>query len=399
MLKIKLKYSDEERIILLVLASLSYNMITLFINTIVNFILPNTPLDTLFCMGVYACIIIFALQPIIRRLKISDVIVFLAIILIFLLNYFLLPDTRIYISTNAFRFFSKALPFYFIGRCVRDYELFIKWASKLSRVMIPLGLVFYIITNVFSVAIPDDNMSFSYYYLPFILIEVYQLFNRFSKLDLILFCMSLLVILLSGTRGPILCLLVYVIIYIYLLEKKRSLKLLGITISGVFALFVMFGGITDLLILFNEQLNKVGWNSRIIESIINNELFNGSGRNLIYEKVLRAIRDNPVIGYGLYGDRIFLNGSYSHNIILELTVSFGFVGIISAITIILKPLIKMCNKNYDLFYRLALLLFFCTSVVKLMISGTLMNDAHLFLLLGILFQNRKGLEIDIESTI
>ena len=65
--------------------------------------------------------------------------------------------------------------------------------------------------------------------------------------------------------------------------------------------------------------------NRIIEKILSAEFLEGSGRNMVHEKVLSAISEKPVLGYGFLGDSGFQNGGYPHNLFLELWVQFGVV--------------------------------------------------------------------------
>ena len=72
----------DRNIALLVAATLSYNIITLAVNLIMGIFLPNTPIDTVLCLGVYAYFLIRALPALFARATSKDVIFILVFALL-----------------------------------------------------------------------------------------------------------------------------------------------------------------------------------------------------------------------------------------------------------------------------------------------------------------------------
>ena len=72
----------------------------------------------------------------------------------------------------------------------------------------------------------------------------------------------------------------------------------------------------------------------ILEGSITDE----NGREIIWQTVIAAIKKGNILGYGVYGDRPFVFPvhyvGYSHNLFLELIVSFGAVGVLIILWII-----------------------------------------------------------------
>ena len=69
-----------------------------------------------------------------------------------------------------------------------------------------------------------------------------------------------------------------------------------------------------------------------------------NGRDRIWNAVIDAIRSGGPFGYGMFGDRPFVAplhiAGYSHNLILELLVSFGVFGVV-IVAYIIKDAVKM----------------------------------------------------------
>ncbi|NLC26517.1 MAG: polysaccharide deacetylase family protein [Fastidiosipila sp.] len=70
-------------------------------------------------------------------------------------------------------------------------------------------------------------------------------------------------------------------------------------------------------------------NSRNLQLLLSKNFLNDGGRGKLYGMVIRALRESPIFGLGLFGDRPVVNQKfvwgYSHNIILELMVDFGII--------------------------------------------------------------------------
>lgn len=107
-----------------------------------------------------------------------------------------------------------------------------------------------------------------------------------------------------------------------------------------------------------------------------------SGRDSIYGTVLIGIGKNFFTGIGLMNDRNLLGGLYTHNLILEILLSFGvfFGGVIllAIFYLIFKAYQK--TKNTDLFPYMCI--FFSCTIVKLMISGSFIAEPLLYMFFG-----------------
>lgn len=380
--------SDDKKIALLFFAILSFNIFTLLINTLFNFFLPGTPLDTAFCLAILGCILLNALPAILRRLKSAEVLVALLAVLLFLLNYLIIPKTRGYVSANIVGFFLRIFPLYFLGRCITNYGETMRILNKFSIYAILAGAIYYLITNIFELAVSSDNMSFAYYYLPFVLVEIYQIFLKKSWINVVFSILGTSILLVCGTRGPFLCIGVFLLLFCLFLLKNVKIKILMVLFSLLIVLASIFGVITSMLSWLNSWMKSIGWESRILDKVISEDLSDLSGREDIYEKVYAFIQEH-YLGYGLYADRLPLNGSYSHNFILEFTAFFGPLGFLLSIYLLVVTLAKICFEKIDGEYKVLLLLIFCCSIVKLFVSSSIISEPMFYLLLGLLFRKKS----------
>ena len=128
---------------------------------------------------------------------------------------------------------------------------------------------------------------------------------------------------------------------------------------------------------------------RSINKLLSGKFFVSEGRDVLKDTVMEGILKKPLLGYGIAGDRTLI-GIYVHNIVLELLVSYGIpVGI--CLTGVIGFLIwrGYCRADTDQGKNLILLLA-CAVMIKLMMSGTYLQEELFFLLLGACVGQMRG---------
>nr|WP_321305808.1 O-antigen ligase family protein [uncultured Sphaerochaeta sp.] len=223
----------------------------------------------------------------------------------------------------------------------------------------------------------DDYMEFGYSMTLWCCFCIQAIFTDKeikNKKYLVLICyLSCAAAILFGNRGVILVLLVF---YIYAFQKYHSKR---ITLkTGI--LFLLFGIIIFMFIIFKEDINiyiarKI--NSRTYQLLISQEISNLSGRTNIWLEGWNAVKAKPLFGNGIGYDRVII-GTYVHNILIELLVDFGFlIGFpifISIIVIGVQILFFSSKKDWVLLFAP----FYISSIVQLMISGSLYQNSSFF---------------------
>ena len=202
-------------------------------------------------------------------------------------------------------------------------------------------LILCIILNI-----KNDNRGvmnfFSYKYDPnymcssFLLVFFFQIkslftqTNKFKYFNVIIIILYIFLCLLCGSRGITIATLIGTILYIILYFLKRNKKHLKINIKKV----LMFGFITILVIIIFKNIIPENTLERF--EIKNMESF--GGRSGIWLKAMQTFLSAPLInkliGYGtgsFIGVVQYFNyGAYlsSHNIIINLLIETGIIGIV-----------------------------------------------------------------------
>jgi surface polysaccharide O-acyltransferase-like enzyme len=394
--KTAIKKNDDIRIAWLVAALWSYSIITLLINTIVNFVFPNTPLDTLLCYGIVMIFVLLAIKPIVKRLKIKDIMFLLIILFMFFLSILFYPDNFDNIIDIFPRFFLSVFPYYFLGRAIRDFEILNRYLSMVSKYVISAAVVYYLITLFSAGAIVSDNMSFSYFLLPSVLFMLFVTLEDSYFKNWIFSALGIIVTIMAGTRGPLVCILAFCILYFLLNYNnfKTLLKYIPLFALGVFV--TLSNIFTEWLTAFNVTMLNYGINLRIIQKFLLNDLLNSSGRDILQEMIINGIKKQPLQGYGLMGDRNVaygfadgMGGSYAHNILLELLCQYGVILgsilILLIFTVVLGALIAENNRQNK--HMIAILI--SLGLIKLFMSGSYLLEPYFFLLLGISVNSLK----------
>lgn len=218
------------------------------------------------------------------------------------------------------------------------------------------------------------NMTFSYGCLFTMLVLFYQK----KTLPLIVSLIVLLIVVAIGSRGAALIFVGYIVADLFLQRSKfRWMLLIGCVV------------ITFLVPLFSDFLDSIGITSRTLMRIGDGELMYSSGREELYPVFLNLMNENPILGIGLYGDRLYSDGTYCHNLFLELCLDFGIpigtIIIISGFIIIVRSYLRC---DYDM--RRLLLLFVFYGICPLLASNSYLVDNYLAVLVGIIVLIKKN---------
>ena len=195
-----------------------------------------------------------------------------------------------------------------------------------------------------------------------------------------------LIVLALGARGPLLCLAAFV--FLKLIQPKNSLKLgailgyLALIIAGI----TMVALFEEVLLLINDYLLRFGIKSRSISLFLRPDV-HLSGRDKLYEIVIEALLENPLVGLGLLGDRVLIN-TYVHNFFIEIFSHFGivigFLLLISLLFILLKNIVTRNKIKYDM-----LAIWTGLGLMPLMVSSSYLINLNFWVLLGLLMSARK----------
>lgn len=375
----KIKSTDDQRIGFVVAIVFFGTPILVFINAVTNLFYPNQ-IDTLTYRGGVLLVILYAVPAIAKRLKMWDYIFVSFIALLYILNFLIFPQNDAYLTEIAKTFFPIVLPSYLLGRALWDVESVINCIRPVATV----AVICSVITQFIWYAIEYkqiDNMSFAYSFLPCALFFVYEVQRHRQIRNTVMCILAIGILLLAGTRGPLVCLISFVGFCI-LLNIRKSQHYLLLALVAVFGVYFQTSNFyTNMLTGFNNWLISQRLNNRITYMLINSEFTQSRERLLLKEIIINYTNSAGILGRGIGADRVVLGG-YVHNLIYEIWCHYGYVIgsilILIVIVILLNGLLKSKNSIERYFFGIL----FCSSVVKLFISSSYLLEPLLWLLFG-----------------
>lgn len=227
--------------------------------------------------------------------------------------------------------FCYSLPWFVVGYSIKDSS---KIVYQFKRMSIPILisnilLIVYCYVNNRSML---GNMEISYSILPFIIFSFYTFLENKSIKYLIYALITTSIVVIVGSRGTILCIGIFFILYLALNMKKHFVIIVSLIV------LLILGIINYDLILERtiSILNSYGIGSRTLVKLQNGEITNDTGRGRIHDVAWKYLDKAPLTGLGLGVERIYINkeinnmtkdmtSSYPHNLFIEILAQFGYV--------------------------------------------------------------------------
>lgn len=351
-----------------------------------------------------------------KKYYMPGIVLVLSVIVIFLLTIFIHPEYM--------RFFTK--PGYGIERILRPDSalyafVFVVLIDKSEEVIniikkyAVLDFIYMVIVDIIprltkgyfedissygEMVQRPYSLSFGYAMLFPTIVFIYALTKKFNVLYLIGAAIGAISIFQFGNRGAWLLIWGYVAVMIITRcihsEKYVNLKKIIIILCTIVGVGVAAFGIPkvvgSVMINIAEQKEEEGKEievSRTAEFASEGKIADGTGRDYIWGAVIDAIKDaskeGKVFGYGLYGDRPFVEpnhyAGYSHNIALELISNFGILGILFLLKLIIDG-IRMVFLCKDENYREIYVITFVTSC-QLLLSMSFWYVIEFWIMLGV----------------
>ncbi|KEF38877.1 lipid A core-O-antigen ligase-like enyme [Schinkia azotoformans MEV2011] len=272
----------------------------------------------------------------------------------------------------------RALYAYFMVRIINDPKRILICLKIVSYIFVIYGLYqflnamklgYWLTVSENGLRRLPYSMSFGYdMMLPAIVFLYYTM--RYKKvLHLALTVLCIFMILLAGSRAPLLWIMVFFTVMLIRSFVNSKVKVFW----GLFAPFLLLGliNLNNIIRFIAVFLQQQGITARSIDMLLSGTMSDDNGRKDIYDIAIRMIKNSDFFGYGLYGDRYVIGNyyywGYPHNIFLEILITFGVVigGLLIFFMLynIVRTLIK-CKDQYwmDLF------LIFLVCSLKLLLS-------------------------------
>ena len=329
--------------------------------------------------------------------------------IIYLANFVLFPENE----ENLLKYFPDyffALIFFFLGISInidqdKDY---LYYASILNLVSSAFyNLVFTHSAGYSGSAIElgesIHDMPQAYYVLPSVIYITWIALERFRISDIYKFpvyssvALSVLGLLLEssfGTRGPLVCVITFIVLYVLLVRKTkhpwfyRSLTL----ILGI----VAYSFLNELLIIMAGLTSALGMSDRIFTLALEGTFSQGEDssdqRWMMINTIRNELSQNDMSALWGHGFTGFWNelGGYPHNVIYEMVLTFGLVLGGAFIIILILILVKAYIKNRNHSFRGFLIVILACGFIKLLMSSTFIAEPFFFMLIGYCLNNCRA---------
>lgn len=301
---------------------------------------------------------------------------------------------------------------YFWGSPYPDFKSF---SFNLLVIYIPMGLSFY--------CVESDTRILDYLYFSSWIIEIICIVTAFLAMsagysstmsacllvpilvkldrfnvsrkwyDLLMVLLDLMAIFLGGSRGPFLCVAVFLLIMLISNDRLSVRKRISIIALLIVLAALLYAVYPSLVALGEPLIERFDIQSRTLKLLLSGAIGYDSGHIPLWRYFLGKIRESPLIGYGVTGSWDFVssssNHSYPHNIVLELLMAFGIpIGTLLTLLIGAIAVRGLTQKNPK---KRRIASIFVANLAHLLWSGSLFTTPLFFVgMASCLRPERKG---------
>lgn len=344
------------------------------IGSLSNFVIP----------GIYAIAILVALP--FFKVYTSDMVFVSIVWMVYIVSPAVHPETSSVWMTQAWNFLFAVVPFYFLGNMVISHikmEKLLKYLTILSVATIVAKMAYFAVfeygrTNTWTDA---GEMDQAYKLLPHICLICYDAIKKPTAINLSVLTISSAYLLFLGNRGSVLVLVLCATMLYFLTSPSKHRIWLASAIILAVGIVVYSPWFEVMMDALEDVASQLGMSVRIFEKIKEGGLMDSSGRDVQAQSIYAALANQPVMGLGLYGDRV-LNGTYAHSILRELWVDFGYLfgSLVFAfiIWVVFRGLQVVKSKEMKAF----LIILMGNGFFKLFFSGSYLTEDTFFYVMG-----------------
>ena len=264
-----------------------------------------------------------------------------------------------------------------------DYRRLLKllvYAARIFSVVVILTMVmnYYLLGFSFE----QYDMVMGYQAALCEMFIIYSLSQEKNTVDIILLILLTALVLLMGSRGSLLILACYLMIVLLkkYFSQRLSIKKIVLFMLAVVTIAIVFIEGKVLLEKIALLASGLNINARTIKFLLGDDFSTVASDQIRYELRNKCVSQwgrMPALGYGILGDRQFLEGDYVHNIFIEFITDYGFVlGTILIVTL-LYGIIKNIAKKSKIF-----------AILLLSLSGSYLTSTLFFVLLSVIVNTR-----------
>lgn len=225
--------------------------------------------------------------------------------------------------------------------------------------------------------------------------------TKIYQITAIILCLLLGVIcIIGGGRGGIVLFIVNFVAITYFVNKGNFWRVLSTIVFIFLALWILTLFSNSIINEYIEKGFERGF-AFIGEGGIDME-HGSSGRDIVYDKSLEMISENPFVGYGIFRQNEVcmenFDQPYSHNLFIEVTLQRGFLFLIALIVIVIqfiKRYLYLIKHNQNLLYIMPIITY---PFVMLEFSGTYLYTSSFWFSLALVFGYYYNYKIKISHS-
>ena len=190
----------------------------------------------------------------------------------------------------------------------------------------------------------------------------------------ILAVIMLWMVLITGSRGPLLCVVIFAFMYLMFCIDYRFK---GAAKVGIVVLFVILGYLcinSTFIAMIGAFFSRIGISSRSVNAMISGVLSDNNGRAILQERAVSLISEGGPFGYGFCASRYLYYGSYPHNLFLEILIDLGYIGGSILIFLFVLGIWRFLLKVKDKEWRFMFIALVSCAFGKLFVSSSLWSD-------------------------
>ncbi|MGN8646340.1 O-antigen ligase family protein [Gracilibacillus sp. HCP3S3_G5_1] len=322
---------------------------------------------------IYLIILLLYINKIDKFILLGLIIFVSVMLLSSLLNY----SNLSFIQEIFAEFILNVLPIILILLFIRDpYKIL----TYMRLVSYPVLILTLLIPFTDGYMVDVNYMSLAYSSIINWAVVTYFAFKEKKIIDVILTILLICNYVLFGNRGSIIIITAYLLWCLFTFSRNK----INFTILTLSIFLIIIAFYERLLNIALSFLDFIGIHSRTLNSIINGQLAESSAREIIWIRTINAIRENP-LGYGIGYDRVLNNGTYSHNMFLELFTSFGVILgsiVVIIIMIICFYMLYICKDNS---YKALFSVFCITGFLILQLSYSIFSVYYMYVCITLFY--------------
>ena len=209
-----------------------------------------------------------------------------------------------------------------------------------------------------------------------------QLRGKHYVIDFIIMLVSAFEVFVYGARGClVVILLIYLCYFCFMLKGHFKLK-----VAIVALVAVVFSFAVEILTFMKSILESRGISSYAITKYI--RAFEeglestASGRDIIYQKAIDIMMDNPLFGSSLSSASVGSNITYYHNIFLQIGCDFGVIVLIAFCIFLVWTFVKTI-KYKNIKVQFCYFSIFCIAFGRLLLSSTYWQRPEFWIFMSI----------------